>query len=153
MDSLLTLPNAIDEADLPGIMEFVRLCFQLFLTWMEEFPKYSEAYKECQQYPLLFCVDLPAAISQCCFELVEPLGKVFGMCARARNLFVHFRSQFIRDGVFSRQEKVRDDGFAMSLINVFGECNGFQRILNMINQQTPGCEFPLSLVGKVLYNF
>lgn len=73
-------------------MEFVRICFQLALCWMEEFPKYAEAYRECQQNPLLFCVDLPAAISCCCFELVEPIGKMFGLCQRARNYFAIYKN-------------------------------------------------------------
>jgi len=92
LDSLLTLHMSIEPSDLPGIVEFVRLCFELLLTWMEVFTKYQEAFKESQQNPHLFCVDLPAAISMCCFELVELLGKTWGLCVRARTFFTHFKS-------------------------------------------------------------
>ena len=62
----------------------MRLCFQLRLTWMEIFPHYSDAYKETQANPMLFCVDLPCAISQCCYELTEIMGKIWGQVARCR---------------------------------------------------------------------
>lgn len=41
----------------------------------------------------------------------------------------------------------------MSLTNVFGECNGFQRVINVIKEQTSGAIFPLSLTGRVLCQF
>ena len=79
VDSLLTLSSGgINSNDLTGIAEFLRLCFELCLTWMEIFPHYSDAFKDSQQTPMLFCVDLPAAISQCCYELSEIMGKIWG---------------------------------------------------------------------------
>jgi len=39
---------SVEPSDLPGIVEFVRLCFELLLTWMEVFHLYQEAYIECQ---------------------------------------------------------------------------------------------------------
>ena len=77
----------MNASDLPGIIEFLRVVFELILTWMEVFPRYLETFGECQTNPLLFCADLPAAISMCGFELVELLGKIWGLCPRARNLF------------------------------------------------------------------
>jgi hypothetical protein len=76
---------------LPVVIDFVGLVFKLLLTWLEIFPDYNKAYKDCAQHPYLFCVDLPSAISQCCFELVEVLGKIWGCCIRAKNNFNHFR--------------------------------------------------------------
>ena len=92
---------------------------------MEVFPNYAQAYEECQQAPLLFCCDLPAAISQCCFELVEILGKIWGQCRRTQNYFTTFKGQYVRRGQFARADKVENDGFCMSLTNLFGEVNGF----------------------------
>ena len=67
------------------------LVFKLLLTWLEIFPPYNQAYKDCMQSPYLFCVDLPSAISQCCFELVEVLGKIWGTCNRAKANFAVFK--------------------------------------------------------------
>ena len=140
---------SVSATDLPAIADFVKLVFELILVWMEVFPNYEEAFRECQTAPLLFCVDLPAAISQCCFELVELLGKIWGQCARATNYFRAFRSEYIRPGDFARQDKTQENGFAASLTNLFGEANGFQRIINVI-KGTEKKVFPLSLVGTVL---
>jgi hypothetical protein len=63
VDSILSFYQLVTSNDLPEIVEFMSLVFQLILTWMEVFPAYYPSYKECLQSPLLFCVDLPAAIS------------------------------------------------------------------------------------------
>ena len=149
VDSLLTLPSGISKEDLPGITEFLRLCFQLVLTWMEIFPLYSDAFRECVSTPLLFCVDLPAAISQCCYELTELLGKIWGQNIRCTEFFADFKDCYITEGSFARQDKIAENGFGMSLTNIFGDLNGFQRIINVIKGSSKS-QFPLSLTGTVL---
>lgn len=91
VDSILSLSQCLTSNDLPSVIEFISLVFQLILTWMEIFPLYYNSYKECQQSPSLFCVDLPAAISQCGPELSEILGKIWGKCRRTETVFFHFR--------------------------------------------------------------
>lgn len=92
---------------------------------MEVFPNYQDSFRECKQYPLLFCVDIQAAISQCCYELVEILGKIWGQCSRARNLFATFKGEYIREGPYARVDRIQENGWAMTLTNIFGEINGF----------------------------
>jgi hypothetical protein len=87
VDSILSLYTNITSNDLPAIVEFMQLVFELILAWMEIFPLYYQSFKECEQHPLLFCVDLPAAISQCGFELSEILGKIWGLCRRTNATF------------------------------------------------------------------
>lgn len=36
------------------------------------------------------------------------------------------------EGSFARQDKISENGFGMTLTNVFGDLNGFQRIINVI---------------------
>jgi hypothetical protein len=38
----------------------------------------------------------------CCYELVELLGKTWGLCVRARTFFAHFKSEYIKDGPFAK---------------------------------------------------
>ena len=57
-----------------------------------------EAFKACKKYPMLYCVDLPAAITQCCYELVELLGKIWGQCHRAKVFFATFKDEYINRG-------------------------------------------------------
>ena len=142
----------MNASDLPGIAEFLRVVFELILTWMEVFPRYLDSFHECQTNPLLFCADLPAAISQCGFELVELLGKIWGLCPRARNLFSTFKAEYIHPGNFARQDKITENGLGMSLTNIFGEVNGFTRVINVI-KGTAEAQFPLSLTGLVLSQF
>lgn len=40
LDSLFTLEHALQSVDLPAISEFIKLVFELILTWMEVFPNY-----------------------------------------------------------------------------------------------------------------
>ena len=47
VDSILTIYSNITSNDLPAIVEFMSLVFQLILTWMEIFPLYYPSFKEC----------------------------------------------------------------------------------------------------------
>lgn len=97
-------------------------------------------------------MDIQAAISQCCFELVEVLGKVWGQHPRAKNLFTQFKGEYIRDGPYARADKIQENGWAMTLTNLFGEVNGFQRIIQVIKGSEQSV-FPLPLAGIVLSQF
>ena len=103
----------------------MELVFQLILTWLEIFPLYYQSFKDCIQYPFLFCVDLPAAISQCGYELSEILGKIWGLCRRSNATFQQFSKEYIVSGPFARQDKIQENGLALSLTNVFGNLKGF----------------------------
>ena len=78
LDSILTLFSHQRADELPLVIDLADLCFKLLLTWLEIFPNYNQAYKEATQHPYLYAVDLPTAISQCCYELVDLLGKIWG---------------------------------------------------------------------------
>ena len=53
------------------------------------------------------------------------------------------------EGSFARQDKISENGFGMTLTNVFGDLNGFQRIITVIKGSEKS-QFPLSLTGIVL---
>ena len=150
LDSLLTMPTQFDASDLPGIIDFVRLCYRLVLTWMEIFPLYNDSYRECRDSPLLFCVDLPAAISNCCYELCELFGKVFGLCNRTRNMFAAFKTKYLVQGEFALRQTTADNGLAASMTNVLGELDGFNKIIAVM-KGNGDFKFPLSLAATILY--
>lgn len=62
---------------------------------MEVIPHYQDAFRECKQYPLLYCVDLPGAISQCCYELVELFGKIWGQCPRTKVFIETYKNEYL----------------------------------------------------------
>ena len=84
--------------------------------------------------------------------MVEILGKIWGQCRRTINYFSLFKGQYLRRGTFARADKIDENGFCMTLTNLFGEVNGFQRIIAAI-KGTNGTVFPLALTGTVLSQF
>jgi hypothetical protein len=133
-------------------VDFVGLVFKLLLTWLEISPHYSQAYKDCMQSPYLFCVDLPSAISQCCYELVEVLGKLWGACKRSANNFAVFKDQYLVQGPFAKGDIVKNNGLVAALTNVFGEMQGFQKVVIAV-KGSDSYQLPLSLVAILLSQF
>jgi hypothetical protein len=98
-------------------------------------------------------VDLPAAISQCGYELSEILGKIWGLCRRTNAMFAQFPKEYIVQGRYARQDKIQENGFALSLTNSFGALGGFDKIINLMKGQETGLQFPLSVTSMFLSQF
>ena len=105
---------------------------EMVLIWFEIFPHYLKAFKETKQYDKMYMIDLPSAISQCGYELTEILGKIWGTCLRARNFFNQYKSEYIHAGDYCRKELIKENGLVMAITNIFGEMNGFKRIIRII---------------------
>ena len=125
VDSLLTLSLYTESDDLPAIVSFVAVYFQLILKWYEIFPRFAQDYKEGEQLRALHLVDLGAAIAQCGPNLTEALGKCWGKCNRSQQFFKKFQNDFVVEGSFARQDLIRTNGLAMSFVNAFGEMGGY----------------------------
>ena len=97
-------------------------------------------------------MDLPAAISQCCFELVEILGKIWGQCPRTQILIDTYKNEYTFTGPFANLNTVSEHGLSSSLTNVFGELDGFNRVISVI-KGTASSVFPLDVTGLVLSQF
>jgi len=100
VDSLLTLQDRTNKEDLPAILNFMDLYFQLMLKWYELIPSYITAWREAITTPNLFNVDLSAAISLCCYEISSINGKLFGLEKRSKNFFSKYKADYIHEGPF-----------------------------------------------------
>jgi hypothetical protein len=82
------------------------------------------------------------------------LGKVWGLCKRTSALFSQFSKEYIVPGQYARQDKIQENGLALSLTNKFGELGGFETIVKLIKGEGgDGLQFPLSLIGTFLLQF
>lgn len=77
----------IDQDILPKIDIFIKAVMRLIVTWLVKIPKMTKTLEEIEAVPLLFIVDPSAAIVECCYELMETLGKFFGADMRALRFF------------------------------------------------------------------
>jgi hypothetical protein len=82
----------------------------------------------------------------CASELGQLIGKIFGLCKRAKTLFNKFRSEYLVAGEFARQDRVDETGFNCSLVNLFGKLDGFKVLLTLSSNE----EIPLPLLTSVL---
>ncbi len=98
------------------------------LKWYEILPAFVTAWKENSITPGLFNVDLLAAISMCGYELSQIFGKMWGHEKRAKVLFNKFKSDYIFEGPYSKEDPV-ERGFLSSLTNKFGSLSGFEKVI------------------------
>lgn len=152
VDSIITIPTETTSADLPARVEFITQVFELIITWLDIFPSYVEAYKECHATPNLMLVDVGCAISQCGYELLKLLGMVFGMCRRTNNFFSDFQGDFLVEGEFAKDDVRASSGLQLSLINQFGVLGGFEKIIQMVGSSNE-TQFPLPLMCMCLSQF
>lgn len=101
VDSLLTLHTQTTREDLPAILDFIEVVFQMIIRWYQLIPSYASSWKEAIATPNLFNVDLSAAISLCCYEVSNIFGKLFGICKRVKNFFNKYKQELIFQGVYS----------------------------------------------------
>jgi len=85
--------------------------------------------KEAVATPNLINVDISAAISLCCYEVSNILGKMFGICKRVKNFYLKYKQDYIFEGVFYQREKAAENGILASLINKFGSLGGFDKLI------------------------
>jgi hypothetical protein len=62
------------------------------------------------------------------------LGKCFGLCGRTEKFFKQHKQDVLYpgSGEFIEVEKMQDNGFNLSIINKFGDLDGFKRIKELI---------------------
>lgn len=99
--------QVIEKDDLPAIFSFVELVFKVTFKWYEILPLLVQAFKEAQQSPELICVDIQAALAMCGYEMNQILGKLFGICKRAKNLFAKFSKEVLFKGPWCKEELVQ----------------------------------------------
>ena len=110
-----------NSSDLPWILDFVSLCQDLVLFWLENFAPFIDIFYKTKQIPMLYLTDKSAAIAQCCFELVELFGKCWGLCPRSEKYFDHWKEEYILEGDFCNRDLIPNNGFGSSITNLFGQ--------------------------------
>ena len=131
VDCLLTMVSCINTDDLPAVLDFMGLAFKLIIRWYELAPKLVPAFREANQAPQLFNVDFQAALAMCCFDLSQTIGRVFGVCKRAKQLFIKYKSEYLIQDKFCKQDKIAENGLNMSLVNLFGKLGGFKAVVDL----------------------
>lgn len=109
--------------------------FLLIFKWMEIFPEYLGSFQDSLHHPQLYLVSYEAALAQCGNELFSILEKCFGRCQRCNRFFQKFAGDYIPtegENIFAAKDKVKTNGFMTSLLNLFGNLKGFERVLNFI---------------------
>ena len=77
------------------------------------------------------------------------LGKLWGQCHRARVFFNAFKDEYLVKGSFAKSENVSLNGVGASLTNVFGELDGFNRIVRTLRGNGDR-KIPLDISGTIL---
>ena len=89
-DSLTTLISDPQAAELQVMFDFTHSIYILVLKWLELFPTHlAESYRLSQQHPLLYCVDLQAAVASCGYELMDMLNTCLANNDRANRFFLN----------------------------------------------------------------
>lgn len=111
------MPTYASPTDIEKIFSFTRELFKLCLKWIELFPQSQEAYKNTQQYPNLYLVDLDAAICSCGYEIFDMIHKCFGLCSRASKFCHQFRLSMNYQSEYCLPEQMPTNGLMLSLVN------------------------------------
>ena len=130
---MLTLATVIGVDNLPVIVDLMSQVFELVLCWLQIVPSYRESQRETKSNSQLYCVDLACAIAMCGNELADILSKCFGGCRRASALFQKFGANYLVEGQFARTDQIKKAGFMCSLVNKFGNMEGFTKILRSLS--------------------
>jgi hypothetical protein len=120
--------------------------FELILKWYEVVPAFVGAWKENHTQPGLINVDLQAAISMCGYEISQLIGKMLGVCKRAKGFWQKFKTEYVFKGNYCKEDRAQSDGFLSSAINKFGAMGGFDKIAAFV--QRP--DIPLPLIVQLL---
>lgn len=70
---------------------------------------------------------------------------MFGICKRAKQFFVKFKSEYIFDGKYKKEDLVVSNGFLCSLINKLGALNGFARLISFSQRK----DIPLAILTNL----
>lgn len=140
------MQSVIEKDDLTAIFNFVELVLKVTLKWYEILPLLVPAFKEAQQNPELIFVDIQAALAMCGYEMNQILGKLFGLCKRAKTLFAKFNKETLFQASWCKDDLAQNNGFQCSLINKFCEMGGLDRIIHFVQRH----DMPLSLLTSLL---
>ena len=156
VDSILSLFLNISTQELPAYYEFMSHVFMVIQLWLKEFPtKLYKSYQWSKKHPKLYLVDFDTALAKCGFELIEILGKCFGLCSRCLSLYKHFGTAYYFQGQVEAVPYFpeRGFGFMYSLMNMFGELRGLESFKQFVcdgNPESGNSVIPIIYMDKLL---